>query len=44
MRRFKGRVGHIYPLRRRVGHIYPLRKLGGFSGREGEAEDKVAEV
>ena len=27
IRRLKGRIGHIYPIRRRIGHIYPLRKL-----------------
>lgn len=30
--RFRGRIGHIYPIRRRIGHIYPLEgrwSLGG---------------
>ena len=26
--RLKGRVGHIYSIRRRIGHMYPLKKLG----------------
>ena len=42
--RFKGRIGHIYPLRRRIGHIYPLKRLGGTSGCKSKAENKVVKV
>ncbi|MDW8022076.1 MAG: hypothetical protein RMI78_05560 [Nitrososphaerota archaeon] len=42
--RFRGRIGHIYPIRRRIGHIYPLEgrwSLGGkgetrIMGKSGE--------
>jgi len=39
--RLRGRLGHIYPLKRRIGHIYPLARLG--RGCESEAENKIAE-
>jgi len=39
--RLRGRLGHVYPLKRRIGHIYPLARQG--RGRESEAESKVAE-
>jgi len=39
--RLRGRLGHIYPLKRRIGHIYPLARLR--CGCESEAENKVAE-
>ena len=42
VRRLRGRIGHIYPIRRRIGHIYPLRRLGA-SGRKSEGKDKVVE-
>ncbi len=33
VKRLRGRIGHIYPIRRRIGHIYPLKKG---HGRQGE--------
>jgi len=39
--KLRGRLGHIYPLKRRIGHIYPLPRQG--RGCESEAENKVAE-
>jgi len=42
--RFKGRIGHIYPIRRRIGHIYPLRRLGDVSGCKGKAKNKIIKV
>lgn len=33
----KGRIGHIYAIRRRIGHIY---RIGGGLGSEGEVGDK----
>jgi len=39
--RLRGRLGHIYPLKRRIGHIYPLARQG--RGCESKAENKVAE-
>lgn len=42
MDRIKGRIGHIYPLRRRIGHIYPLKRLGDVSGCEDKAENKMS--
>jgi len=44
IRRLKGRIGHIYPIRRRIGHIYSLRKLGDFSGRKGKVKDKITKI
>ena len=44
MKRLKGRIGHIYPIRRRIGHIYPLKGTGGFRGGKGKVEDKIAKV
>ena len=38
-RRFKVRIGHIYPLRRRIGHIYPLKRLGEVVGNKSKVED-----
>ena len=43
VRRSAGRIGHIYPIRRRIGHIYPIERLGGASGRKGEAKGEVPE-
>lgn len=42
--RLRGRIGHIYPIRRRIGHIYPLEKLGDISGYKGKAKNKVVEI
>ncbi len=39
VRRLRGRIGHIYPIRRRIGHIYPLKRLGDTSGREDKIEN-----
>ena len=41
IRKLKGRIGHIYPIRRRIGHIYPLSKLGDLYGGKGEVKGKV---
>ncbi|MCS7113219.1 MAG: hypothetical protein RMJ00_06880 [Nitrososphaerota archaeon] len=35
--RFRGRIGHIYPIRRRIGHIYLLKRLSVYYG----CKDKV---
>jgi len=42
VKRLRGRIGHIYFIKRRIGHIYPLRKLGVGVGGESEAKDQVA--
>jgi len=42
LKRLRGRIGHVYFIKRRVGHIYPLRRLGASVGCKGEAEDQVA--
>lgn len=43
MGRIKGRIGHIYPLKRRIGHIYPLKKREGEEthGCKDKVKDKV---